>query len=155
MAFGQPSGPPATARQLRDLLALVEGAGHSDFRDARGPLGLTQRQAGGRFTQDEAATLIAQLEVEAEAEAEQREGSDGGVGEPEGTAPKAARPPSEAQLDRAARAASPPRSSRVPPAATAARSSNLAEQLQRVPEELLVDELRRRGWALIPPSLAT
>ncbi len=151
MAFGQPSGPPATARQLRDLLALVEGAGHSDFRDARGPLGLTQRQAGGRFTQDEAATLIAQLE----AEAEQREGSDGGVGEPEGTAPKAARPPSEAQLDRAARAASPPRTSRVPPAATAARSSNLAEQLQRVPEELLVDELRRRGWALIPPSLAT
>ena len=151
MAFGQPSGPPATARQLRDLLALVEGAGHSDFRDARGPLGLTQRQAGGRFTQDEAATLIAQLE----AEAEQREESDGGVGEPEGTAPKAARPPSEAQLDRAARAASPPRTSRVPPAATAARSSNLAEQLQRVPEELLVDELRRRGWALIPPSLAT
>jgi hypothetical protein len=23
-----------------------------------------------------------------------------------------------------------------------------------VPEEMLVDELRRRGWALIPPSLA-
>jgi hypothetical protein len=30
----------------------------------------------------------------------------------------------------------------------------LAKQLERVPEELLVDELRRRGWAVIPPSLA-
>ena len=66
MSFGQPSGPPATARQLRDLTALVESAGHTGFRDARGPLGLTQRQAGGRFTRDEAEDLIARLEAEAE-----------------------------------------------------------------------------------------
>lgn len=64
MAFGQPSGPPATARQVRHLLTLVVAAGHADFRDARGPLGLTQRQAGGRFTHDEAESLIAQLEGE-------------------------------------------------------------------------------------------
>ncbi len=64
MVFGQPSGPPATARQVRHLLTLVVAAGHADFRDARGPLGLTQRQAGGRFTHDEAETLIAQLEGE-------------------------------------------------------------------------------------------
>jgi hypothetical protein len=65
MAFGQQSGPPATARQVRQLTELVVAAGHSDFRDARGPLGLTQRQAGGRFTRDEADELIARLESEA------------------------------------------------------------------------------------------
>lgn len=62
MAFGQPTGPPATARQLRELLALLEAAGHADFRDARGPMGFTQRQAGGRFTRDEAAAFIEELE---------------------------------------------------------------------------------------------
>ncbi len=62
MAFGQQSGPPATARQLAQLLALLQEAGHSDFRDARGPLGFTQRQAGGKFTRAEADELIARLE---------------------------------------------------------------------------------------------
>ncbi|MGI8755100.1 MAG: hypothetical protein ACR2MB_04410 [Acidimicrobiales bacterium] len=63
MAFGQASGPPASAREVRTLLELVQRAGHSDFRDARGPLGLTQRQAAGKFTRDEAAALIEQLEA--------------------------------------------------------------------------------------------
>ena len=63
MAFGTSPGPPATRSQLRHLLALIEGAGHLDFRDARGPLGLTQRQAGGRFTRDEADALIRELEA--------------------------------------------------------------------------------------------
>lgn len=66
MAFGQQSGPPATHRQVQQLQALLVAAGHSDFRDARGPLGLTQRQAGGKFTRDEADHLIEQLEAEAE-----------------------------------------------------------------------------------------
>lgn len=66
MAFGQQSGPPATARQVQQLLALLHAAGHTDFRDARGPLGLTQRQAGGKFTRDEADVLIARLEAEAD-----------------------------------------------------------------------------------------
>ena len=61
MAFGQQAGPPATARQVQYLESLVLKAGHTSFRDARGPLGLTQRQAGGRFTRDEASTLIDQL----------------------------------------------------------------------------------------------
>ena len=65
MAFGQQSGPPASATQVRELLALLEDAGHSGFRDARGPLGFTQRQAGGKFTRDEAEAFIAQL-LEAE-----------------------------------------------------------------------------------------
>lgn len=66
MAFGQSSGPPATARQIRELLDLLEAAGHTDFRDARGPLGFTQRQAGGKFTRDEADAFITQLEQENE-----------------------------------------------------------------------------------------
>lgn len=50
---------------MQELLALVQDAGHTDFRDARGPLGLTQRQAGGKFTRDEAEALIARLEAAA------------------------------------------------------------------------------------------
>jgi hypothetical protein len=61
MAFGQQSGPPASATQIRELVALLKEAGHIDFRDARGPMGFTQRQAGGKFTRDEAAEFIAQL----------------------------------------------------------------------------------------------
>src|SRR5687767_15196202 len=62
MAFGQQSGPPATAKQVNELLDLLQQAGHSDFRDARGPMGFTQRQAAGKFTRDEASAFIAQLQ---------------------------------------------------------------------------------------------
>ncbi len=61
MAFGQQAGPPATAKQIAQLLSLLHAAGHSDFRDARGPMGFTQRQAAGKFTRDEAESLIAAL----------------------------------------------------------------------------------------------
>jgi hypothetical protein len=61
MAFGQQTGPPASAREVKELLSLLQDLGHSDFRDARGPIGLTQRQAGGKFTRDEAADLIERL----------------------------------------------------------------------------------------------
>ncbi len=66
MAFNGPAGPPATARQVARLLELLSAAGHEGFRDARGPLGLTQRQAGGKFNRDEADAFIAQLETELE-----------------------------------------------------------------------------------------
>ena len=62
MAFGQQAGPPASARQVQELLALLRDAGYEDFRDARGPMGFTQRQAAGKFTRDEAQTFIDQLE---------------------------------------------------------------------------------------------
>lgn len=68
MAFGQPSGPPAPASKVRELLALLNDAGHTDFRDARGPMGFTQRQAGGKFTRDEADAFIEQLEEAAMSE---------------------------------------------------------------------------------------
>ena len=62
MAFGQASGPPASHNQMRELTELLEAAGHSDFRDARGPMGFTQRQANGKFTRDEADEFIAALQ---------------------------------------------------------------------------------------------
>jgi hypothetical protein len=46
---------------VKELLSLLRDLGHSDFRDARGPLGLTQRQAAGKFTRDEAAELVERL----------------------------------------------------------------------------------------------
>jgi hypothetical protein len=61
MAFGQQSGRPASQRQVNELLELLHQAGHSDFRDARGPMGFTQRQAGGKFSADEAEAFIDQL----------------------------------------------------------------------------------------------
>ena len=69
MAFGQQAGPPATGRQVQELLALPQDAGHDGFRDARGPMGFTQRQAGGKFTRDEADAFIAVLQ-EAESSAD-------------------------------------------------------------------------------------
>ncbi len=62
MAFGQSSGPSASHRQIAQLVELLQQAGHTDFRDARGPMGFTQRQAGGKFTIDEAEAFIAELE---------------------------------------------------------------------------------------------
>lgn len=64
MAFGQQSGPPASAKQVQELLTLLQDAGHTDFRDARGPMGFTQRQAAGKFTRDEAAAFIERLQDE-------------------------------------------------------------------------------------------
>ncbi len=137
MAFGQPSGPPATASQLRELTALVEAAGHTGFKDARGPLGLNQRQAGGRFTHDEATELIARLEAEAD------EAADTGP-TPDERGPDAGIPRRSTSV--------PTADPTVPATAPAAsRRQSLARQLERVPEDLLVDELRRRGWAVTAP----
>jgi hypothetical protein len=68
MPFGQPSGPPASSRQVQELLTRLQAAGHSDFRDARGPMGFSQRQAAGKFTRDEAQAFIEQLDQAEHAE---------------------------------------------------------------------------------------
>ena len=62
MAFGQSQGPQAGSRMLDELLELLQAAGHADFRDARGPMGFTQRQANGKFTIAEAEAFIAELQ---------------------------------------------------------------------------------------------
>ena len=60
MALGA-SGPPASAKQISYLQALLEKAGYATFREARRAYGLTQRQAGGKFTKQEASALIDRL----------------------------------------------------------------------------------------------
>ena len=123
MAFGQSAGPPAPARQVAELLELLHDAGHADFRDARGPMGFTQRQAGGKFTTEEAAEFIDRLHTVAhEASAAARE-----VGEPPAPTPKggpAASPEPMSEAERAVRTAS---------------------------TKSLVLEVRRRGWIVTKP----
>lgn len=132
MAFGQASGPPAGGRQIKQLEALIEAAGHTDFRDARGPLGLTQRQASGKFTRDEAEALIGLLEAQAEENAAPLNEPAGGVGT---SGNKAASSPDEprriSQEER--------------------QAAEAALRLRDVPDEVLAAELQRRGWAVIGP----
>ena len=129
MAFGQQSGPPATARQVKELLELLQDAGHSDFRDARGPMGFTQRQAGGKFTRDEADALIAQLQLEAE----------------RGATPADDEPPEQPEPRATGR---PP--VRPVPKATA-RVSAAEQALRKIPDAQLAAELQRRGWIVVEP----
>ncbi len=70
MAFGQASGPPATHRQLDELLELLAGNGFESFKEARYPMDFTQRQAGGKFTRDEADEFIEKLQEQSEMEDE-------------------------------------------------------------------------------------
>lgn len=60
MALGQ-QGPPATPKQMAYLKVLLEKAGFDTYRDARRPMGLTQRQGNGKFTRQEASELIDRL----------------------------------------------------------------------------------------------
>jgi hypothetical protein len=43
------------------LRSLLQAVGHDDFRTARHEYGLTQRQAGGKFSSKEASALIDRL----------------------------------------------------------------------------------------------
>ncbi len=91
MAFGQQSGPPATNKQLDELLNLLADAGYTDFKDARYPMDFTQRQAGGKFSRDEADGYIARLQDQA----------DSGDDSPEAPVARAVRPsPAEQALQK-------------------------------------------------------
>ena len=130
MAFGKQSGPPAPMKQVQYLLTLLQTAGHSDFRDARGALGLTQRQATGKFTIGEASELIEQLE---NAENEAAEAAD------KGEAPVAA----PLRAVKVARDAS---------AADARLRREREQAMKGLPAEVLADELVSRGWVVIAPT---
>lgn len=60
MSFND-QGPPASAKQIAYLQALLRKAGFEDFRTARQEYRLTQRQARGKFTKSEASALIERL----------------------------------------------------------------------------------------------
>ena len=126
MSFGQSSGPPASAKQLAYLASLVEQAGYDGFREARHPLGLTQRQAGGKFTTREASVLIDQLLA-------------GGADEDPDDAPAPSSVPRSAAAERRAQAAA----ERL--------EAERAEAVRGMPAEVLVAELERRGWVASPP----
>jgi len=132
MAFGDSSGPPANGRQIRELQELLEEAGHSGFRDARGPMGFTQRQAGGKFTGPEADEFIERLQTELH----------GDGPPPDSHAPPAKRAPR-------------PKPPRASPRAAAARPKANAKTpstpLGDVPVEELAAELQRRGWIVLEP----
>jgi hypothetical protein len=136
MAFGQPSGPPATAKQVRELLELLQAAGHTDFRDARGPMGFTQRQAGGKFTRDEAQELIDRLVEAADA---------GGTAEP--AAPLTRLKPSPSvPAPRAGASRSAPR-----PGQRGAPGPAASPAVADASDEELAAELQRRGWIVVEP----
>ena len=139
MAFGQPSGPPATAKQVQQLLALLQAAGHSDFRDARGPMGFTQRQAAGKFTRDEAEAFIEQLEAEA------HEG--GPAGASADATPSTPPAPSRTRRTPSTSSDTP----RATPATPTGTLSNTEQALRKVPSTLLAAELQRRGWVVMEP----
>ena len=122
MAFGQASGPPASHSQMRELTELLEAAGHTDFRDARGPMGFTQRQAAGKFTRDEADEFIAALHEAAET-AE--------TAETAATTPEAPSAPA--------------------PRPKAAPSGRAEAQLGKFSDQQLAAELQRRGWVVMEP----
>ncbi len=138
MAFGDSSGPPANGRQLRELLELLEAAGHSGYRDARGPMGFTQRQAAGKFTGSEADEFIERLQIEIH-----------GDGPPAGShsSPPTATP--EPATTATTRPATPARTHVETPHPTV--SSPDPARLSDVATEDLAAELQRRGWIVIEP----
>jgi hypothetical protein len=60
VSFAQ-QGPPASAKQIAYIEALLRKAGYDDFRTARTEYRLTPRQARGKFTKVEASALIDRL----------------------------------------------------------------------------------------------
>ena len=132
MAFGQSAGPAASHRQVAELLELLQNAGHADFKDARGPMGFNQRQAAGRFTADEAAELIDQLQ-EAEYLAEQQR-------EPAATEPEPAT------------AAAKPAVENEPKGMSDEARAEMERAVRSASTKSLVLEVRRRGWTVTKPK---
>jgi hypothetical protein len=148
MAFGQVAGPPAGARQLEQLGALLADAGYASFKEARHPFGLTQRQAAGKFTVGEADELIERLE--AAAIVADATGADDV--EPAPSPPARTRTPAaDRRTARRAGSAAGAASAATGGSGAASGNERLAQQLTKVPQELIVAELERRGWCCIPP----
>jgi len=126
MAFGQAAGPPASAKDIAHLAELVERRGFDSFKEARHPLGLSQRQAAGKFTRDEVESLVNQLEAE-----DHDPDTGDGAGE------------SDPVVER-----------EVPTPRPATKRIQRDQKLVAagLTDELLVAELELRGWTCIAPT---
>lgn len=132
MSFRSPSGPPASAKQIEYLASLLDERDLGTFREARYHLGLTQRQAAGKFTVGEASELIDRLVA---GELEPIDGGDTPTSIATRNDP-ASELRTSIEVDRAA-----------------ARQLREREELvSGLPADLLADELQRRGWCCIPPT---
>ena len=147
MAFGQAAGPPASAKQLEHLAALLADAGYDSFKEARHPFALNQRQAGGRFTGAEASELIEQLEA-----GEGAEGPEADEPPPTSRVPKRAAPPPPPAARRPA--ARRPARPAAPPSGSLGGDAEVGagDVVTAFPDELLAEELVRRGWTCTPPA---
>ncbi len=129
MTFGQPVGPPASPKQMQYLETLMARAGFTGFADARSVLGLTQKQARGKFTGREASVLIDTL---LEAQKKVEENGDFSIA---------------ARTDVVADTAQ----LRKEQLAEERRVLEQAHILKSITADLLADELRRRGWSVTEP----
>ena len=127
---------------MKDLLELLENAGYSDFRDARGPMGFSQRQAGGKFTSDEAAELIDQLQT-AEYEAAQAPTK---RAEPK---KKAAAPKKAASSEKTVTKED---EAKKDEAKKDEPMTDLERAVRTASTKSLVLEVRRRGWTVTKPK---
>lgn len=132
MAFGQASGPPAGSRQIEELASLLNQNGYDSFREARHPLGLTQRQAGGKFTVEEAESLRERLEAMAEVSSSGR--------------------PAATEDSPHATGAAVPTSAAARTKAQQRRREGDAKAAKTMDADILADELAGRGWCCIPPA---
>jgi hypothetical protein len=112
------------------LSTLLAEHGYSTFKEARHPLGLTQRQANGKFTVAEATDLIDRLTQSASAAGSVS--AEDATSSLEGSALPLAQ---VRQIDHAA--------------VKALRRTE--ELIAAVSDEMLADELQRRGWCCIAP----
>ena len=134
MAFGSPAGPPATSKQVQYLLDLIVKAGYEGFRDARRPLGLTQRQAGGKFTRAEASALIERLlAADDDAPVDDAAAGDAAAGDADDDTRSGPHDEPATGTDRSA------------------KPDPYGQLARTLPTDVLAGELRRRGWRVDPP----
>lgn len=127
---------------MAELVELLKLAGYDNFKEARHPFGLSQRQANGNFTRDEASELIDKVthgdnDVRVEVDHDD-----------ESSSPPLRSEPVENGLLRPGRLR-PARPPAVPPSETLSPEAVALA----FPDELLAEELTRRGWTCTPPSV--
>jgi|GEM_PF-449117 len=169
MAFGQASGPPAAVQQLNRLAELLAERGFDSFKEARHPFGLTQRQAGGKFTSGEVAELIERLEAESIVSQDAVPPSSGSRSAKKPAkkpaakaAAKTASSSAEAAIQSDSQSANVvsskttgapvPESAAAQARAAEKRRAREEEVATRIEAEVMANELVSRGWCCIAPE---